>query len=578
MALNDYTVALLRAIQSGQAYFTPGAPNAIMGIFGPVVDKNGTVGTGNLHFPGEEKFEKLGKFDPAGGFPLFRNTLSGRGVNSIYDPNSGFTSNQQLYGGQEGTLMSLKNISVDSSNRVVPPSNLINFDAVNQASQSTGVSPYLLAVSAAIQQGTAYLTNQSYDYKGNLVSGQLHFPGEENFQYQAGHRIANGSEGLSVSNDNYITGKLENIAGKGIVDSSKPLTSVPLSAGMGSGLEGLGTISFKSDSSGKIIPQNISDILDIHSSGGPTAFSNLAAAVFPTIANIALPGIGTAFSAINSIAQGADASDVLKNVAINQGISQGLGALTPTDTVDLNAATSGLQDVYGGNLPIEDITAAFDATGPLADTTITPDVIPTQTTLPPVLDVTPEQTAQIEASNTAMQQTPTAIDEAGQLAPTTPAENPYLAGMEETTSTEGAGVAGAENPTGTAVTTPEPVQEPVQQQASNLTPQQLYNLLKVGAGLFGGGGAIAAAAKGLMGGSAGVPAMGATMPTIQAPTPFTGTYSGMNPYDASYFQQVQQNYNRLFPTAPADVANPLQSWYQTQYKPDTTISNKLFGV
>lgn len=292
------------------------------------------------------------------------------------------------------------------------------------------------------------------------------------------------------------------------------------------------------------------------------------------IGNAVAPGVGTGLTIGTALGRGADPADVLKSVAI----SQGLGALTPTDTVDLNAATSGLQDVYGGNLPIEDITAAFDATGPLADTTITPDVIPTQTTFPPVLDVTPEQATQIEASNAAMQQTPTAIDEAGQLAPTTPAENPFLAGMEETTATEGAGVAGAENPTGTTVTTPEPVQEPVQQQASNLTPQQLYSLLKVGAGLFGGGGAIAAAAKGLMGGSTGSAGTGPTMPTIQAPTPFTGTYSGMNPYDAAYFQQVQQNYNRLFPTAPADVANPLQSWYQTQYKPDTTISNKLFGV
>jgi TorA maturation chaperone TorD len=72
--------------------------------------------------------------------------------------------------------------------------------------------------------------------------------------------------------------------------------------------------------------------------------------------------------------------------------------------------------------------------------------------------------------------------------------------------------------------------------------------------------------------------MGSSMPSIQAPTPFTGTYSGMNPYDASYFQQVQQNYNRLFPTTPANVAGPLESWYQTKYVPDTTISNKLFGV
>lgn len=264
------------------------------------------------------------------------------------------------------------------------------------------------------------------------------------------------------------------------------------------------------------------------------------------IGNAVAPGVGTGLTIGTALGRGADPADVLKSVAISQGLSAIGGAVAP-DTTDLNAATAYLQNVYGGELPIEDVQAAFDVPSPLADTTAALD------------------TAFLQDMDQGIQ-------------PQVPAENPFLAGMEETTATEGAGVAGAENPTGTAVTTPEPVQEPVQQQASNLTPQQLYNLLKVGAGLFGGGGAIAAAAKGLMGGSTGSAGTGPTMPTIQAPTPFTGTYSGMNPYDAAYFQQVQQNYNRLFPTAPADVANPLQSWYQTQYKPDTTISNKLFGV
>ena len=125
--------------------------------------------------------------------------------------------------------------------------------------------------------------------------------------------------------------------------------------------------------------------------------------------------------------------------------------------------------------------------------------------------------------------------------------------------------------------TPEVPTEP-QQPTSSLTPQQISQLLKLGAGLFGGGGALAAAAKGLMGGGTGGIGGGMAMPTIQAPTPFTGTYSGMNMNDPAYYQQVQQNYNRLFPTTPANVAGPLESWYQTKYVPDTTISNKLFGV
>lgn len=464
-------------------------------------------------------------------------------------------------------------------------------NSINKASQSSHVNPYLLAVSAAIQQGAATLSDPQYDYQGNLMGGTIHFPGEENFQYQSGRRINNGSQGLSVGRD-YITGRAENNAGRGLVDPNTPLYSGDLSAGDTSGsLEGLSSVHITTDSSGKIISQPASNTLNFRSSSGPTGFSQLATALFPVIANIALPGVGTAFSAINSLAQGADVGDVLKNAAINQAISQGLGALTPTDTVDLNAATSGLQDVYGGNLPIEDITSAFDATGPLADTTAGLDTAfvqdmsqgietaapeaATTTSLPSTIDVTPEQVAQMEASNAAMEQTPTAIDEAGQLPPTTPAENPFLAGMEETTATEGAGVAGAENPTGTTVTAPETTAQPTVQ---DLTPQQIYNLLKMSAGLFGGGGALAAVAKGLTGGSTGIPGTGTALPTIQAPTPFTGTYSGINPNDAAYYQQVQQNYNRLFPTSNVNVAAPLESWYQTKFVPDTTISKKLFGV
>jgi hypothetical protein len=107
--------------------------------------------------------------------------------------------------------------------------------------------------------------------------------------------------------------------------------------------------------------------------------------------------------------------------------------------------------------------------------------------------------------------------------------------------------------------------------------RQMVNVSKLlqGAGLLGGTAVAANAAKGLLGGLGTGAGTGAG---IKAPTPFTGTYSGSGPSNPAYFQQVQQNYNRLFPTAPADVATPLQSWYQTKFVPDTNISNKLFGV
>lgn len=117
----------------------------------------------------------------------------------------------------------------------------------------------------------------------------------------------------------------------------------------------------------------------------------------------------------------------------------------------------------------------------------------------------------------------------------------------------------------TPTVTPAPAEEP------GLNKDQIAQILKTGLGLFGG---ITAASKALQG-------LQRTPTSTVAPTapitPFTGTYSGMNPYDAAYYQQVQQNYNRLFPTTPANVATPLESWYSTQYKPETSVINSLFS-
>jgi len=316
----------------------------------------------------------------------------------------------------------------------------------------------------------------------------------------------------------------------------------------------------------------------------------------PTIATaIFAPQFLPLVSGAQTAIQGGDLGDVLKAAGTSYLLQQGTSALAPE--VDLNAATSDFQNVYGGNLPIEDIAAAFEPVVPegviVGAAIPTPDIVATP--LPaiessvvqpdyfsvdagPLADTTQDLESIIPPENpflAGMEET-TAIEGAGvagaeNLTGTYTGGANYLSGMEETTATEGAGVAGADNPTGTTVTVPDTVQEATK----NLTPKQAYQLFRLGAGLFGGAGALTAAAQGLMGGGTGG---GMAMPSIQAPTPFTGTYSGMNPYDAAYFQQVQQNYNRLFPTTPANVAGPLESWYQTKYVPDTTISNKLFGV
>lgn len=328
----------------------------------------------------------------------------------------------------------------------------------------------------------------------------------------------------------------------------------------------------------------------------------------PTIATaIFAPQFLPLVSGAQTAIQGGDLGDVLKAAGTSYLLQQGTSALAPE--VDLNAATSDFQNVYGGSLPIEDVAAAFEPVVPEGVTVgapiPTPDIVPTPL---PAIEPSVVQPDYFSADAGPLADTTAGMDTAflqdmsQGIEPVVPPENPFLAGMEETTATEGAGVAGAENPTGTytgganylsgmeetaategagvaGADNPTGATTVLPGETPSLTPKQAYQLLRLGAGLFGGGGALAAAARGLTGGAGALGGlMGPSMPSIQAPTPFTGTYSGMNPYDAAYFQQVQQNYNRLFPTMSTNVAGPLESWYQTKYVPDTNISNKLFGV
>jgi hypothetical protein len=108
-----------------------------------------------------------------------------------------------------------------------------------------------------------------------------------------------------------------------------------------------------------------------------------------------------------------------------------------------------------------------------------------------------------------------------------------------------------------------------EQKDTGLTPAQIANLLRFGAGLFG--------TTGLLSKVIGTPAAPSTSSTALTPDikPFTGTYGGMNMNTPEYYQQVQQNYNRLFPTSNVNVSKPLEDWYKTQFTPVTT---KLFGV
>ena len=312
---------------------------------------------------------------------------------------------------------------------------------------------------------------------------------------------------------------------------------------------------------------------------------------------------------LNDLVQMAQETAPVWMPAVTSGLLSGaegaLGAAAESGGADLlNEATAGLQDVYGGALPIDQVAAGFETVAPevvsVGSAIPTPEVTPTELApmepsvqqpdyfsadAGPLADTTAtldnafvqdmsqgiEQAAPPEADFLKGMEKATAEEGAGVAG----AESPtgtydgganYLSGMEETTATEGAGVAGAENPTG-AIST-------VHSSLPDLTPNQIASILK-GIGMLGG---VTAAGKAI-GGLTGTPSGAATgTQTITAPTPISGTLSAINPYNADYFQQVQQNYNRLFPTTPTDVATPLQNWYQTKFTPDTNISNKLFGV
>jgi len=87
--------------------------------------------------------------------------------------------------------------------------------------------------------------------------------------------------------------------------------------------------------------------------------------------------------------------------------------------------------------------------------------------------------------------------------------------------------------------------------SKDLTDSQKVNLIKAGLGLVGalGGGS---AVGGLFGG--GGTGGGGVFPTQGVP---------LNSQD--YFNTIQQNYNRLLPAVPRDVATPLAQWYNSSY-------------
>jgi len=99
-----------------------------------------------------------------------------------------------------------------------------------------------------------------------------------------------------------------------------------------------------------------------------------------------------------------------------------------------------------------------------------------------------------------------------------------------------------------SVTTPATTTDAKKTNELGLTDEQMANLIKAGLGLFGTLGATSALSN-----------RGTTVPVGSLPTQLPPMYTD------DYFTKVQQNYNRLLPAVPRDVASPLRDWYTSQY-------------
>jgi hypothetical protein len=82
---------------------------------------------------------------------------------------------------------------------------------------------------------------------------------------------------------------------------------------------------------------------------------------------------------------------------------------------------------------------------------------------------------------------------------------------------------------------------------SNLTPGQIANIVGGFGGLLGGAALTSGGGTGGTGGVGALPTQGVPLNT------------------ADYFNAIQQNYNRLLPAVPRDVATPLAQWYNSTY-------------
>jgi hypothetical protein len=106
---------------------------------------------------------------------------------------------------------------------------------------------------------------------------------------------------------------------------------------------------------------------------------------------------------------------------------------------------------------------------------------------------------------------------------------------------------GVYNPAGGLLSPPVTSTAPTGSILDNLTPSQIANIAGGVGGLIGGAGIARAVTP-------KTTPMGVSIPTQGVP---------LN--TADYYRAIQQNYNRLLPAVPRDVATPLAQWYNSTY-------------
>jgi hypothetical protein len=198
------------------------------------------------------------------------------------------------------------------------------------------------------------------------------------------------------------------------------------------------------------------------------------------------------------------------NTALVNALSGVSTAVSPVTAQTTTTPTSQTDDKTTSTIPTVTVT-----TPSLAPPVILPPVIPTVT--PPPVVTTPTVPTVPTVTVTAPKEPPPVI-----LPPVIPTVTP----------------------TPITPTTP-PTTPDKKTNELGLTDEQIINILKASLGLFGTSSLIN---KG-------------------TPTPVVGALPTQTPpmYTDDYFTKVQQNYNRLLPAVPRDVASPLRDWYTSQY-------------